>query len=249
MKIITWNMAYWSKRKTNEEAWHYLVDVLQPDLALVQESNPPKDELISKKVIWNEIRHRGWGTGIYSKYPMNKLDIETNHPEAMVAAEINLENGKNVTAASIYGLFERKNDDETVFSTPLIHHLISDLTWLLLGRGRFSNKADNLVLGGDLNVSVQYDGTFMKTSGKYQNAHKLVFDRIADFGLHSVFEIGKTKEYIQTLRHPRSKIPWQNDYLFLSDALFKKTTNWTVIDDDNAKKLSDHNPVMAEIAI
>jgi hypothetical protein len=41
MRIVTWNMDYWQHHAVHAEAWHWLLDELDPDLALLQECVPP----------------------------------------------------------------------------------------------------------------------------------------------------------------------------------------------------------------
>jgi len=63
-------MDYWLHRGYHEKAWKYLLDELQPDLALLQEVSPlqlkPNQKLLFKK---NLNAHAYWGTAIYSSYP------------------------------------------------------------------------------------------------------------------------------------------------------------------------------------
>jgi hypothetical protein len=41
MKVVTWNMGYWGHASAHDAAWHWLLDELSPDIALLQECRPP----------------------------------------------------------------------------------------------------------------------------------------------------------------------------------------------------------------
>ena len=93
-------------------------------------------------------------------------------------------------------------------------------------------------MGGDFNISVQVDE---KYGGKYPS-HKLVFDRIEDFGL-----INCTKKiygkHIKTHTHHRSNFPWQNDYIFISENLEDFLVRCKVHNNEKILEFSDHYPV------
>ena len=54
------------------------------------------------------------------------------------------------------------------------------------------------------------------------------------------------EDYVQTHRHNLSKFPWQIDHFFSSEKLFEGLTNLEVIDNEEVRNLSDHNPIIAE---
>lgn len=60
LKVVTWNMSHWQQRQSAEAAWSFLLEELQPDIALVQEAVPlVRDEF----TLWREIPGKGgWGT-------------------------------------------------------------------------------------------------------------------------------------------------------------------------------------------
>ena len=125
---------------------------------------------------------------------------------------------------------------ETEYRTTM-HHLLSDLTTILNHHGK-----RNIVLGGDFNVSEQFDE---KYKGKYPS-HKIVFDRLEDFGL-----VNCTKKFyehhVQTHIHSKSDYPWQNDYLFVSENIIAKVIKCDVVDKKEILDLSDHFPVTIEL--
>jgi len=56
------------------------------------------------------------------------------------------------------------------------------------------------------------------------------------------FKLSNKKFPVQTLRHHISKVNWQNDYFFISKLISKKLINCEVVDNDEVRKFSDHNP-------
>lgn len=245
MKIITWNMSHWSRKNTHDNAWRYLLD-LAPEIALVQESHPPSEKISGGSLIWHPIVEKkgDWGSGIYSKYPIREIEFENSYPGALIGAEVSLPDNVKITVFSLYGQLEKKYRDNEGFATTSVHKMLSDLTWLFLGKGRFKGLNRNLAIGGDFNISTQCDMSRQKQNKRtYLNAHKILFERISDFGLHSVFDWSQN-DGPQTLRHKTSKIPWQNDYLFLSKNLYGKIGRKQVQDNEQVRGLSDHNPLI-----
>jgi exodeoxyribonuclease-3 len=124
------------------------------------------------------------------------------------------------------------------YSIPNLHRMLSDLTGLF--HGHISGKR-KIIMGGDLNASTQLDEM------QNNNSHKILFDRIDDFGLKDVFQLSGNKCHVQTLRHSRSIKPWQNDYFFVSDRLAERFSKYEIIDNEKIGRYSDHNVVIMEI--
>ncbi len=237
MKIITWNMDYWKRNSEQRElAWNYLFDTIDPDVALIQEIVPPETIYDNHFALYHEIdSKRKWGTAIISKYPIRReIYINNSYPGAsgLIIAELQIPNNFLLTAINIYGQI-----DSNGYATTTMHHILSDLTIILDKQGK-----RNVILGGDFNVSEQFDSQY---KGKFAS-HKLVFDRLEDFGL-----INCTKKfynsYVQTHVHNRSKFEWQNDYIFVSKNIIDRVTGCEVVSGNNLLNLSDHYPVIVEI--
>jgi exonuclease III len=234
MKIVTWNMDYWKRNSEQRElAWNFLLDTINPDIALIQEIVPPEISYKSHNVLYHEIDgKRKWGTLIISKYPIHR-EIYSNkcYPgaNALIVAEIKVTDKFLLTAVNVYGQL-----DADGYATTTMHHILSDLTTILYNKG-----SRNIIFGGDFNVSEQFNEKYDCPS------HKLVFDRIEDFGL-----INCTKKFynkhIQTHVHSKSEFEWQNDYIFVSNNIIEQVTNCTVLNEKNILQLSDHYPVVIE---
>lgn len=237
MKILTWNMDYWKRNSEQRKlAWNYLTNVLNPDISLIQEIVPPKNSYNEINVLYHEIDgKRKWGTAIFSKYRIHKeLYINNGYVGARgtIIAEIKISDSFSITIVNIYGQI-----DSNGYATTTMHHLLSDLTTILNHKGK-----RNIILGGDFNVSEQFDE---KYKGQFPS-HKLMFDRIENFGL-----VNCTKQfyggYIQTHKHSRSDYPWQNDYMFVSENIIERITKCKVMNEREILDLSDHLPLLIEL--
>lgn len=229
-RIATWNMSYWQHKKDFEESWDYFLNEINADIFFFQEARPSEKIKDDKKhLVWNEIGgNRDWGSGVYSrKYELSEEIIETDFKGVFTIANTKVGN-KILTLISLYGLMTN------TYSITNLHRMLSDLTGVL--NGHVGNKR-NIILGGDLNASIQFDTT------QKNHSHKIFFDRMADFGLVSCFA-PFYKNHVQTLRHAKSDFPWQNDYFFISESLLKSLKNTEVIDNEMVRKYSDHNPVI-----
>ena len=233
MKIATWNMGYWQHKNQAQKAWDYMENVIAPDVALVQEAVPPTKGAYSDHFVWREIGgHRNWGSGVFSKgLPLQELDFENGQKGAVVAAEVTLQDGSILTAVSLYGLI-----DQWSYAITTLHRAVSDLTPLLVGKmGR-----RRVMIGGDFNASVQCDEEYGGRS------HRIFFERLEDFGLVDCLGRFRSKP-VQTLRHNKSNIPWENDYIFANKAVKDRLASCDVVDDPIVWTLSDHNPVVAVV--
>lgn len=108
-----------------------------------------------------------------------------------------------------------------------------------------------MVLGGDLNLSTQLPAPWRA----YQ---RNAFERIELFGLvdlTAAAALGPLAgcpcdddpcRHVQTQDHARSKVPWQNDYLFATKRLATQLRGCEVIcPQDEEGVLSDHRVVVA----
>lgn len=229
-------MAHWGRKKYNKEAWAYLVNQMDCDILLFQESSPDLEILNPKNLVWNAIGGtRPWGSGVYSQtLPIREFLFKTDFFGSLVASEITIKEDLSLVIISLYGLMEKISN--VVYAIPNLHRMFSDLTGILESR----DTRHRIVLGGDFNASLQVD------EQQTGNSHEVLFDRLREFGLVNCFE-NYFDDFVQTHRHIRSKKPWQNDYFFISKRLEKNLTNCQVLDNDDIRKYSDHNPVIIEL--
>lgn len=237
ISISTWNMAYWNHRNMLPKIWSFYTKDIA-DILMFQEALPDLSILRTNSLVWNAVGDtRPWGSGIYSsKYPIREVSFRNSFFGAVTAAEVEVHPEFKLIAISLYGLLEKISNE--FYSIPNLHRILSDITDLL----ESSHTRDRIILGGDFNASRQFDDK------QRVKSHQVLFNRIKEFGLYNCFE-GYYTEYVQTLRHHRSKIPWQNDYMFVSNAIVSKLKLCAVLDDESIRGFSDHNPVKIELEI
>lgn len=239
--IVTWNMAYWSHKALLTEAWDYYLNYIDADFYFFQEAKPNNNIKADKKhLIWNAIGGtRPWGSGIYSKkYELTEEIIKTDFIGAVSIANASVAE-KRITLISLYGLMESTGETKGYAITNL-HRMVSDLTGIL--NGHVGGKR-NVILGGDLNASIQLDPL------QKNNSHKIFFDRLEDFNLVDCFKSTNKQFPIQTLRHHTSQTKWQNDYIFISNTLSKYLIRCEALDNDQLRQYSDHNPVIVSLEL
>jgi exonuclease III len=236
IRFATWNMAHWSHKKFNKEAWSFFLNDLHCDALLFQESVPCTEILNKEQLVWNMIGGtRPWGTGIYCPtLKINEHIFKHDFFGAVVAAEIEIKPDHSLIVVSLYGLMEKLCNAS--YSIPNLHRMFSDLTELLESR----DTKNRIIIGGDFNASLQIDEI------QSNNSHAVFFQRLKEFHLHNCFD-DFFDTFIQTHRHSRSSKPWQNDYFFISKKLKPDLTHCEVIENDSVFKFSDHNPVIIEL--
>jgi len=236
MKIITWNMDYWKRTSEQRQyGFKYLQESITPDIALLQEIIPDKLFDQHYSVFFHDIGNKNkWGSATLTKFEKPKeIFLSNNYPgsNGVIVVEIKISGDITLTVINIYGKI-----DSNGYASTTMHHILSGLTPILHSKHRY------IILGGDFNVSEQCDE---KYNGR-DPSHKLIFDRLEDFGL-----INCTKKFynkhIQTHVHERSNYEWQNDYLFISKNLEPFISKCDVINNIEMKKCSDHLPVVIEL--
>jgi len=238
IRIVSWNMDYWKHQAMQSQAWDYFLNGIKADIYLFQEANPTKEiKNQEANLVWEMIgQSRNWGSGIYSqKYKLAQEELDTQFKGSFVVG--NTKSGHSITFISLYGLME-SNGPCKGYSITNLHRIISDLTGLFNGHIGGNRKT---VMGGDLNASMQLDDI------QGNRSHQIFFDRIEDFGLNDVYKLSDNKDYVQTLRHARSKKPWQNDYFFISNSLKGMFLKYEIIDNREVRRFSDHNIVLIEM--
>ena len=240
VKIATWNLAYANPKykKSFGAAWEYYINKIDADIFLFQEVRLPKAD--ENHLVWHEIGgKRDWGSGIYSKkYELSEEVVKTDFRGVFTISNTKIQN-TNLTLISLYGLMESSGPTKG-YSIPNLHRILSDLTGLF--NGHISGRR-NIVLGGDLNASVQLDPM------QRNDSHRIFFNRLEDFKLNDCFKLLNKQYPMQTLRHSKSDILWQNDYFFVSKSISKKLINCEVIENEEIRKFSDHNIVIITLEI
>jgi endonuclease/exonuclease/phosphatase family metal-dependent hydrolase len=238
IKVAAWNMGHCMRQGVAQQTWNFLEKNIDADISLVQESVPPVERQ-NKFCVWREIGGtRKWGLGVLTKkFPVTEIKLERNdYPGSLIVADATLPDKSKLVVVSMYGLLDKCRYSKHRYSITTLHRMLSDLTHLFAGAHQHRGRP-KVILGGDLNASLQFDDEYeIKT-------HRIFFQRLEAFGLRDC-QGQFTKDRPPTLRHRRSRIPWVNDYIFASESLAKKVVAHEVIERPEILKLSDHNPVV-----
>ncbi len=235
IKFATWNMAHWSHRNLSKDSWKYFSRDIGADILLFQEAYPDYSIIKEDCTVWNEIGgSRPWGSGVYSeKFKIKEQSFKNSLFGAVVASDVEIKPDFKLIVISLYAMFEKLFGQ--AWCIPNLHRIFSDLTEILEN----PSSKHRVVIAGDFNASLQFDEAYGV------NSHRIFFERLKEFGLHNCFD-DYFDDFVQTHRHPQSKKPWQNDYFFISNKLKKSLVNCEVLDNENVREFSDHNPVIIE---
>ena len=243
IEIATWNINPWNVKSPGgpEVAWDYIIDQLGCDILLFQEGEPP-DSISQRADHFLGIQTRAGMVGIYAPkfrvQPISRPNPLAKQYWVVGSVEIPGQ-AEPLIAISVYGLMDEFGPIAN------LQAMLSELTPVLLAEGTLKPKSGvKIVMGGDLNASPQWDENYYRNK---QRPHGLFFDRVADHGLKSAFDLAGFDDYIQTLRSPNSDKPWQNDYLFVSQALAKSFQGCEIIDNETVRSTSDHNIVIVHV--
>ena len=234
VKIVTWNMKWGGKAAT----WQYMVDDIAPDLAFLQEARPPA-MFQDKCFIYQRVpaENYTWGSAIYSpRLPITERAV-AGHEGWVVAGEMTLPNGMDVIVVSVHG---------SMISSPKMGYVFPNLDNLFRRDLRPSLEGREFIVGGDLNASRLIYKNYPRAYPT--DAHGEFFDWVESHGFvncHKKFH--DTEE--QTVFTANTKTPYQNDYLFVSEGLSPFVTSCNVLKNSDTLRLSDHIPVVMELAI
>lgn len=236
MRIITWNIDFKSSEKKNREKFDYLINHLNPDIAILQEcwgfpefkKDYPNGKLFVK-IIGDK---RKWGCAIYVK------DLEAQEIEEiigdnvwLIGVEVFLADGSKMLVISVHTKIKG------------VPHVVPHLRKTFNDLENRLNKYDHFIIAGDFNAARLFDKIYPSKNEDYQ--HSLFFDELDKkwFNCHKKFH----KEEERTLWTNLTKYPYQNDHIYVDKILGEKIIKCDVLPyDDKTKQLSDHLPIIAE---
>ena len=258
-------MAYWSHRRHHEAAWRWVIDVLQPDVLLVQEAVIPDWVHARFNVHWTRAYEAGqqtWGTGIVTRYPLERacipaLDtwfqsIPANVPGTDTTARIH----RGRTRAScprvdLPAIGPVLIGSVRSPSSPIEKSRLSgiDVTamklkknpdlWFLDVLFHFLRPmlGERVLVGGDFNASRLLDITLG------ERGNNEFFDRIRDEGfvsLHRLFHDADERTYFKS-----DKAPHQLDYVYADAPIALYCRDCKVA---QSNEYSDHAAIVVDLA-
>lgn len=248
MRIVSWNM----NGRSGDEAWRHLLDVLNPDIALLQEArpNPGIQAELGQRLVWQPISGVSWGTAIVATGPAASVDVELPTPwmdyVRIAAADVDL-GSQCIRAVSVHP-HHQKFDESLLAERPDLDPKLDGATavWSCDVAYALANRlvlqSDHFVVGGDWNTARLFDTTMGYLE---PGAGAAFFARAIDNGWHDCY----------FSRHGREGRTWfrGNDHGYQLDHVFTdNATGATVTDcwiDERAAvqpRLSDHAPVIVD---
>ena len=235
MKIATWNMNGWDRRTTHDQAWTFLLDIVRPDIALLQEAEVPGNIPSEYWYKWTPaVAEKRFGSVILSRLGDLELQWEDNSRGAVLVANSFVTSVGPISIACVHARVE-----EGVGTIRWLRQTM-DVVRPLLG--------DRFVLGGDLNTARQAHlawpafghGQFWKDIETWGFNERLPLDGRE---LQSYW-----RNWLQGDR-PTLGNTLQDDHVFLDAETFAFVRGCEVWDIKRVRELSDHGPVVVDLAL
>ena len=245
MKIATYNLHFGGKGRTH---WTEILCEYHADILLVQESYAPSEHLnpetygsSHERAIWTPVEKNGkslaWGSGVYFDGGVPTLLELPDFGGWVVGAErpseVGVEGAQPLRVFCIHA-------PSGMGSYPKVVNSILDM---LLD---YRDGCD-IIIGGDFNLSVSKRlATEERTT---TTADLKIQARLeSEFGLVNCWQTANPNTPLaQTLRWDRDRtVPYHCDGIFVPTKWRDRLRACYVVIGDKWKRLSDHNPVVAE---
>lgn len=226
MRIVSWNM-----NQQGRAAWNFLLDTLQPDIALLQEALPRKDIAEPDAWRWTAGWKNGrWGSAILTRVGKLTVDWEDNSCGAVLVASTTVPGLGTVSIASIHA---RIIGGRVI---PALRKTFDQLRPLL---------GDRFILGGDLNTARAAARAWPA------NGHGEFWDDTEAWGFKEPLPLGSERQsYWREWRQnkpPTIGNSLQDDHVFVDPQTFKQVTRCVIWDTQEVRTLSDHGPVVLDL--
>jgi hypothetical protein len=236
------------------------------DVALLNETRVPSSTAAiyeSRGTMGRDGKSRPWSTAVVSELPMSEIEdarprnylghertrlpFASSRPGSWTAAAVQVSDVVTVTCVALYGLLDDLSDAS-------VHRSLSDLDPI------FSDPRykDRIVLGGDLNLTTQWEGAPLARANS-------VFDRIRALGLEDCLVARRHNVRLEgcdcpdPCTHTRTKwepgsadggYPHQMDYLFASRSLVQggMLERCEALPPAEWNDVSDHAPIVASFS-
>lgn len=233
MRIVTWNMNYRDRVRQHGEAWAFLRETLQPDIALLQEVVIPEgldnDYCCLFTPRWADTV---WGSAILSRVGDLERDWEDNSRGAALGATSAIPGLGAVSLACL----QIATDGGVI--VPLRRKI---------GILR-KHLGDRFVLGGDFNTARQAHQAWPSMG------HGEFWGEIETWGFHEPLPLGGREQQSYWGRWLRNELPslgntLQDDHVLLDGETFALVEDCQVWDTKRVRDLSDHGPVVVDLTL
>jgi exonuclease III len=238
-RVVSWNLNHGGNK---DAQWRFLLDKLDPDLALLQEvSRPPTwvADLGGALVMAEKAPGSGRGSAIYVRQPPLKRILLQNQDGYFAATGLRLPGGRAAIALSVHGRTDKNRPGGYYYLADYLRSEFNSLASQLKGfRGR-------CFVGGDFNISRGIDAQY-KYRPDESRSHEGFLAWLEDE--HNLIESccasGEKRSFY---RNGRPHADYQNDHLFVSRRLTQAQDTCEVLDWE-VGGLSDHAPVVGVFA-
>jgi exonuclease III len=242
LRIAAYNFLSGGSRRRSGH-WSRIRTRLAPDILLAQECRPPRDcpgetfrSAEGDTLLWGPAGTRRWGSAVLLRALRGTPLKVPGFAGWVVGAELAgppWSRGRRLRVFSIHCPAGERGYVRTL-------HAILDRV------ARLRGDAD-LILGGDFNVVVgnRHPGERIRIS----RGEQVILDRLAvEFDLISCWQAANPgRRLAQTLRWSANRtVPYHCDGIFVPASWAKRLTSCRVVTGSRWKRLSDHNPVLAE---
>ena len=222
MRVISWNM---NKRK--EGCWEFAINNLNSDFVMAQEASPLIKGINATERSTTKKTNRSVFYSRDKNYQVIKME-DDNGMGLLVTCY------KNIYFINVYA-----NLDFKPVNPPLLGFISKFVSHL-----RRRHDAKNIIIAGDFNMDRRMDdnptNSIFAKKGTYP--HNDFFNAILDMGFYDCVRKQISKP-VQTFRHNKGHFPWELDHMFCTKELYDCLKRISV---QNTKKLSYHNPIIAD---
>lgn len=246
MKIVSYNLR--SGGKTGQDNhWQRLLSDFSPDIVFAQESLDPRKyfsgqvEIADKRCIHELVSHRKWGSAIWSK----SMDLET--------VELPNFKGSVVGAWIVNPIPDSDSRTAMIFSihAPTSPSYVVEVNKILNEIWKVWKGRSPLILAGDFNVTTARRQSSEDPLKNSRQELDLLNRLQADFGLFNAWQtLNPETPLPQTLRwNSKPSIPYHCDAIFVSHQFVPHLATARIESSGDWSVLSDHNPVIVEMAL
>jgi len=233
-RIVTWNTNGWGRGRIHNQAWAFLLDALDPDIALLQEAAIPGDLPTEYRSLFiPAVPGKRFGSVILSRLGDLELDWEDNSLGAVLAATSSI---PGVGPVSIACLQARVPEGGVV--SPL--RKTFDVLRTHLG--------ERFVVGGDFNTARQAHLAWP------QNGHGAFWSDIELWGFNEPLPLAGKEQQSYWGRWLLNQPPTlgntlQDDHVLVDADTLQLVRRCLVWDTRQVRELSDHGPVVVDLTL
>lgn len=242
MRIVSWNLSQRGLNQRGRDTWAFLQQTLRPDIALVQEAMAPED---LPENLREDLRDRyrdlwtpawpngGWGSAILSRFRDLELDWKDWHRGAVVMAHCTVPSLGPVSIANVHARVINRR------VIPPLYETFEEV------RPRLGHR---FIVGGDLNTAREAARRWPR------NRHAEFWHDLEEWGFRDCHYLLHGAERQSFWRGALRKKPatihgLQDDHVFVDAETFGYVTQCFVWDTQEVRALSDHGPVVVELAL